>query len=141
MRRLIFVLMFVLLTVPVSGQVIESFEFERGEGTALPIDNAYLIIGDKINRSFRTDYYVTEGSMELEEGAWVIFAMGLGGEDSTNYVTTDLELDFSPTRCVESFGDDWNNAFTITCPLRFLNFEVKSGYELAVLVILALSDE
>ena len=52
-----------------SGQVIESFEFERGEGAALPIHNAYLIIGDKVDRSFRTDYYVTEGSMELEEGA------------------------------------------------------------------------
>ena len=53
--------MFVLLTVPVSGQVIESFEFERGEGAALPIDNAYLIIGDKVDRSFRTDYYVDRG--------------------------------------------------------------------------------
>ena len=52
------------------------------------------------------------------------------------YATTDLEIDASPTRCLESLGADWENAFTITCPLRFLNFEVKSGSPLILLIVM-----
>lgn len=140
MKAFITSLLFVLLTVSVSGQVvdIEDLAFERGEGVELPIENGYVVIGDKVKRTLRSDYYHTEGSIELQEGTWAILAIGLGGDDSTGYLTTDLELDFSPTRCVDSLGNDWNNAFTISCPLRFLNFEIKTGYELTLLLILPL---
>ncbi len=133
--RLCVAVLFAILCIPASSQ---DLVFERGEGTALSIDNAYFLIGDRIKRSFRSDYYLTEGFIELEEGAWSILAVGFGGEDSTLYSSTELELDFSPTRCVESYGEDWNNAFTISCSLRFLSFEIKSGYELTLLMIIPL---
>ena len=133
--RLLVVVLFVLLAVTANSQDID---FERGEGKVFLIDNAYLIIGDRIERSIRSDYYLSEGTIELEEGEWTILAIGYGGDESTMYVTTDLEIDFSPTRCVDSLGIDWNNAFAISCPLRFLNFEIKSGYELVLLLIIPL---
>ncbi|MDE2819595.1 MAG: hypothetical protein OXN94_18250 [Chloroflexota bacterium] len=136
--RFAVVLLFTLSAIPAISQEIS---LVRGVGETHLIDTAYLLIGDKIKRSFRSDYYLTEGALELEEGSWSILAVGMGGDESTMYVTTDLELDFSPTGCVESFGDSWNNAFTISCPLRFFNFEIKTGYELTLLLIIPLDSE
>ena len=113
-----------------------AISFERGEGEVFLGSTIYLLNGDRIERSFRSDYYLTEGSIELEEGTWSILAVGIGGNDRTMYATTDIEIDSSPTRCLESLGDDWENAFTISCSLRFLEFEVKTGNPLALLLII-----
>ena len=110
--------------------------FERGEGEVFSGSNIYILTGDKIERSFRSDYYLTEGSIVLEDGTWSLLAVGIGGTEPTLYATTDLEIDASPTRCMESLGDDWENAFTITCPLRFLRFELKTGVQLALLLVI-----
>lgn len=138
---------FVIIGVPSSaqneGETVQNpsidISFERGEGEVFLESNAFLIFGDLIERSLRSNYFLTEGEFKLDEGAWSIFAVGIGGSESTLYATTDLAIDASPTRCLDSWSIDWKNAFTITCPLRFLRFEVKSGYPIAMLLVTSMS--
>ena len=108
---------------------------ERGEGKGISISTAYLLVGEKIERAFSSDYYLSEGTINLKEGKWSILAIGVGGNDSTSYAGTDLALEFAPTRCLRKLQSDWNETFTISCPLRFLRFKLQSNKQKTLLLV------
>ena len=113
---------------------------KRGESEILEIVSAYLLQGEKVERSLRSDYFVTEGSLDLGEGSWSLVATDLGGDEFTTYMGTDLtgidlELHASPSRCFRALDFYASNAFRITCPLRSLGFELRSATSISLMLL------
>ena len=119
---------------------VPMLSLKQGEAEALEVFAAYLLEGEKVELRFRSDYYVTDGSLNLEEGSWSLLATGLDIGDVTTYMGSDyrgidLEIDASPGRCFRALDVYSAVAFRITCPLRSLNFEMRSDSEVSLLLV------
>lgn len=117
-----------------------------GYAESLGIGQAFLVKGRKKERTFRSDYYESEGLLSVYEGDWSIIVAGIGGNDVTTYNGTDfpdadIELRASPRSCYSS----WNlysvaaKAFRIKCPLRSLRFELRSNSSHTLILITRLT--
>lgn len=148
MLRVILVLIAGLaLMFPVVAKDEESEEAEetpilslrRGESEALKVFAAYLLEGEKIELSFRSDYYASEGSLTLEEGRYSLLAAGIGG-DTTTYIGedatgVDLMLTAFNELCFKSLTFVSANAFRITCPEYTVRLELNSHAQYSLLMI------
>ncbi|MCY4024000.1 MAG: hypothetical protein OXF32_11195 [Anaerolineaceae bacterium] len=112
---------------------------KRGEAEALEILAAFLLEGEKVELSFRSDYYANEGSLSLEEGRYSLLAVGIGG-DTTTYIGedatgVDLMLTAFNERCFRALTYVSAGAFRITCPEYTVRFEINSHTQYSLLMI------
>ncbi|MCY3934747.1 MAG: hypothetical protein OXG09_01970 [Chloroflexi bacterium] len=142
LRYMILSLLLVLGTA-VSAQESETklldFEVTTGILLSFLIDEVgsglYLVEGEKVERPFRSDYYLTEGVFDIEVGDWLIVAIGLGGDDRTFYSTDDFNYEASPLQCVKEIGYPWSNsALEVTCSAQ-LEWSVQTGFPIAFLLV------
>lgn len=151
MLRLLLVLFAgLVLMFPAMAQDEESEESEdtlpilslkQGEGEALEVYAAYLLHGEKVELSFRSDYYASEGSLTLEEGIYSLLVAGLGG-DITTYIGededafgVDLRLTAFNELCFKTLTFAPADAFRITCPQYTVGFELNSHTQYSLLMI------
>ena len=89
MFRVLFILIVALaLMFPTLAQDDEGPETEemsllslnRGDAEELEVLAAYLLEGEKVERRLKSDYFVTNDSLQLEEGSWSLLATGLGAD-------------------------------------------------------------
>ena len=155
-----FLVFALLLLFPYTSSVLAQFpelemgiEFDKGEGVFVSElkSTAFVVLGEKIKRTFRSDYYQTTGTLVLDEGIWSITVTGLGGDDQTAYTSTEIEIDALPARCIKSAGNFWSralgsswkdefsfsgsNTFEISCLLRSFEWEIRSGVPISLLLI------
>ena len=152
MRVLLLLIVTLTLTFPALGQdegeqiteASPAMSLIRGKAEFIDVDKAYLIAGDKVERFLQSDYYQSEGTLDLEEGSWSLIAAGIGGDDKTTYAgsdfpSADLELRAIPARCLSLLNIQSAKAFRIGCPLRSLRFEIRSDSTTTLLLITQLT--
>ena len=152
MRVLLLLIVTLTLTFPALGQdegeqiteASPAMSLIRGKAEFIDVDKAYLLIGDKVELSLQSDYYQSEGTLDLEEGSWSLIAAGIERDDRTTYggrdfSGADIELRASPSRCLSILNIDSAKAFRISCPLRSLRFEIRSNSSKTLLLITQLT--
>lgn len=143
----VFTLLFPAFAQDAGGQQTEEiplFSLTTGEAEFIDVDRAYLLEGEKVERFLQSDFYRSEGALNLEEGSWSLIVSGLGGDDETTYggrdfPNADIELNASPSRCISELNVSASKAFRVTCPLRSLKFEIRSDSSHTLLLITQLS--
>ena len=147
MLRVAFLSLLLVLGTAVSAQESETepLEFDVTTGSLEPFlldeegNGLYLVNGEKVERSFLSDYYLTEGGWDIEEGEWLIVAIGVGGDDRTSWVTDDFNYEAYPSRCVKELGDTWRSgALEVRCSAQ-LEWSVQTGFPIAFLLVVRLN--
>lgn len=117
-----------------TGSLEQFHSYEDGNGLL-------FVIGEKVERSFRADFFLTEGKLDIEEGNWLIDVMAVGGRDRTNWGDPSFEYEARPSRCVGSPREGmWSeNVLFASCAVN-LSWVVKSSFPLSILAIVKLPE-
>ena len=127
---------------PVEEETVDDpgIKVNRGEVEVLDIVSAYILHGEKVELTLRSDYYASEGSLSLADGSYSLLASGIGG-DVTTYVGTgdlddaDLTLTAFNELCFKALTTISAFAFRITCPRYVVRYELRSSSELSLLLV------